>query len=175
MKFSKGKIVVHPHHGPATVERVFSHTLRGKRKQYITLLTHEGELSVSVPVERAKEIGVRPPMDVDGVKEIFAIFLDESGTFDRVWSRRFKDYNERLKSGNVETLAGLIRDIMRRNEERKVSYGELGVMRSAVSLMVAELALSLKITAEEASTMMDQAILEEVEPKLDKDGLVLAS
>lgn len=175
MKFSKGKVVVHPYHGPATVKKIFSRTLRGERKEYITLLTHGDQMSVSVPIERAVEIGVRRPLDLEGMTEIFSIFMSESGAFDKVWSRRFKDYNERLKSGDVKTLAGLVRDIARRNEERKVSYGEIGVLRSATGLLTAEIALGLKITPDEAAAMITKAILEDIAPKLDKDGLVLAS
>lgn len=175
LKFTKGQIVVHPHHGPATVKSITSRTLRGEKKDYLDLLTHEDEMSVAVPAEQAEEMGVRPLMDVDGVKKIFEILADESSPFDRVWSRRFKDYTERLNSGDVTTIAGLIRDITRRNEESRVSYGEMGVLRDALGPLVAELALALDVEKETVENLINQAVLEDEVPKLGKDGLVLAS
>lgn len=175
MNFTKGQIVVHPHHGPATVKKISSRTLRGEKKQYLTLLTHQDEMSVAVPVDLAEEMGVRPLMDAAGVKEIFEILTGESSPFDKVWSRRFKDYTERLNSGDVITTAGLVRDITRRNHESRVSYGEMGVLRDATGPLVAELALALDAEKEKVEEVIEQAILEGEMPKLGKSGLVLAS
>lgn len=175
MKFTKGQVVVHPHHGPATVKKIASRTLRGEKKQYLTLVTHQDEMSVSVPADLAEEMGVRPLMDAKGVKQIFDILTGESSPFDKVWSRRFKDYTERLNSGDIITIAGLIRDITRRNHDSRVSYGEMGVLRDASGPLIAELALALEIDEERASQLVEEAILEGVSPKLGKDGLVLAS
>lgn len=175
LKFTKGQIVVHPHHGPATVKKISSRTLRDEKKQYLTLLTHQDEMSVAVPADLAEEMGVRPLMDADGVRDIFEILTGESSPFDKVWSRRFKDYTERLNSGDVTTTAGLVRDISRRNHDSRVSYGEMGVLRDALGPLVAELALALNIDTDKASELIDAAVLEKEMPKLGKNGLVLAS
>lgn len=175
LKFTKGQIVVHPHHGPATVKKISSRTLRDEKKQYLTLETHQDQMSVAVPVDLAEEMGVRPLMDTAGVKEIFGILSGESSPFDKVWSRRFKDYTERLNSGDVITTAGLVRDITRRNHESRVSYGEMGVLRDATGPLVAELSLALEIEPESVQELIDKAILENELPKFNKSGVVLAS
>lgn len=174
MKFTKGQIVVHPHHGPATVKNIASRKLRDEKKEYITLHTHQDDMSVSVPVDLAEEMGVRPLMDAAGVKEIFEILAGESSPFDKVWSRRFKDYTERLNSGDIITTAGLIRDITRRNQDSRVSYGEMGVLRDATGPLVAELSLALDAENEVIEQLIEKAILEEEIPKLGKNGPVLA-
>ncbi len=175
MQFTKGKIVIHPHHGPSTVQEIATRTIRGERTKYLTLLTHEGEISVSMPTDRAEELGIRRVMDLAGVREIFDVLMDESGPHNRIWSRRYKDYTQRLNSGDVATIAGLVRDLMRRNEERRVSYGEMGVLREAHALLTAELALSLDRTAEQVAQMVESAVLNDVAPKFTADGLALAS
>lgn len=173
LKFTKGKVVIHPHHGPSTVKKVASRTVRGERISYLTLLTHDGDLSVAIPAERAEEIGVRRVMDASGAADVFEVLMGESGSHDRVWSRRFKDYTNRLNTGDVATIAGLIRDLIRRNEERRISYGEMGILREATALLTAELALSLKRTPEQVEEMVRAAVLEGVAPKIT--GLPLAS
>lgn len=175
LQFTKGKVVIHPHHGPSTVKRIAKRTVRGERATYVTLLTEHGDLSVSIPSERAAEFGVRDVMGIEGVREIFEVLMEESGSYQRIWSRRFKDYTERLNSGDVHTIAGLIRDLTRRNEERRISYGEMGILREATALLSAELALSLDVSPEQVSELMNEAALNDVAPELTKDGLDLAS
>lgn len=159
MRFTRGKIVIHPHHGPSTVEKIAHRTVRGEQREYLTLLTHEGDLSVSIPSERAAEIGVRRVMDREAVQGIFEVLRDESMPHNRIWSRRFRDYTQRANSGDIATIAGLVRDLTRRNEERRISYGEMGILRQAGAVLVAELALSLGREPEEVSEMVDDAIL----------------
>ncbi len=141
--------------------------MRGEKKEYLTLLTHQDEMSVAVPMELAEEMGVRPLMDEAGVKEIFEILAGESSPFDKVWSRRFKDYTERLGSGDVITTAGLVRDITRRNHDSRVSYGEMGVLREATGPLVAELMLALELDKEKVEELISHAILEAEVPTID--------
>lgn len=166
LKFTKGKVVIHPHHGPSTVKKIANRTVRGEQTKYLTLITHADELSVSVPTEMAEEIGLRQVMDRDGVREIFEVLMGESGPYNRVWSRRFRDYTQRANSGDIETIAGLVRDLLRRNEERPISYGEKGVLNQANAMLTAELALSLDCDEEEATEMVTKAVLEDVTPEL---------
>lgn len=166
MKFTKGKVVIHPHHGPSTVEKVGMRKIRGERTPYLTLMVHGGDLSVSLPEERANDIGIRAVVDADGVKEIFDVLLSESQPHDRVWSRRFKAYTERLHSGDINIIAGLIRDLSRRNEERRISYGEMGILKEAIERVTAELSLAMKVPAEELEDVVQTAALEGVVPEL---------
>ncbi len=175
MKFSKGQIIVHPQHGPATVEKVSTRSIRGERKKYLTLTVRSDGMQVALPVEFADEIGVRSIIDADGVQEIFQLLVAESEPFDNVWSRRFKSYTERLRSGSLPTLAGLIRDLTRRNEEKKVSYGEANILREATATFTAELAIALKVGEEQVERMVNTAVLERTVPNLTEEALALAS
>src|SRR5690625_7763147 len=97
-------------------------------------------MSVAVPVDLADEMGVRPLMDSKGVRGIFEILTGESSPFDKAWSRRFKDYTERLNSGVGITTAGLVRDPPRRNHHNRLPYGEPGALRADVARLSTELA-----------------------------------
>lgn len=175
MKFSKGQVVVHPQHGPATISQISTRTLKGTRKQYLKLTVHDDDMWVAVPVDLAEEMGVRPVLDAAGITEIFELLVAESEPFDQVWSRRFKNYTERLRSGDIRTLAGLIRDLTRRNDEKKVSYGEASLLREAVSPFVAELAIVLALPSDEVEVMVDAAVRQQRMPDLRSGAMALAS
>src|SRR5690625_351976 len=166
LEFSTGQVVVHPHHGPATVKRTFSRSIRGERRKYLRLQVHHDDLLVAVPVETAEEIGVRPTIDLEEVREIFDVLLAESGKQEKVWSRRIKSNTERLRTGDMKTVAALIRDLTRQNDEKRLAFGEMKLLRDATGPFVAELALVLSKDAEEVTEMMNAAILEDVKPEL---------
>ena len=174
MEFSKGQVLIHPQHGPATVTKVTSRVIQGERRRYLILKVHTDGMSVSLPVDATEEIGVRPVMDAARVREVFEQLANEGEPFDKVWSRRFKHNTERLRSGDLIKVAGLIRDVTRRDDEVKVSYGEANLLNEARDLLTAELALALRVTQERAVELVEAAVRERLVPELDKD-LALAS
>ncbi|WP_192498765.1 CarD family transcriptional regulator [Ornithinimicrobium pratense] len=174
MHFSKGQILIHPQHGPATVTKVTTRTIHGERRHYLILSVHTDGMSVSLPVDATEEIGVRAVMDGARAREVFVRLADEGEPFDKVWSRRFKHNTERLRSGDLLMVAGLIRDVTRRDDEVRVSYGEANLLREALGLLTAELAIALRVTSERAVALVESAVRERVVPELSED-LALAS
>lgn len=174
MQFSKGQVLIHPQHGPATVTKVSSRVIQGERRRYLLLNVHTDDMSVSLPVDAAEEIGVRAVMGEARVREVFTVLTDEGEPFDKVWSRRFKHNTERLRSGDLLKIAGLIRDVTRRDDEVKVSYGEANLLNEAKSLLTAELAIALRLTPERAVEVVETAVRERLVPELG-ESLALAS
>ena len=175
MQFAKGQVVVHPHHGPATVTGLAFREVGDQRSRYLTLRIRRDDLEVSLPVDRAEEIGVRPVLDAAGVQQVFKILAGPGQAFDKVWSRRVKDFTERLRSSDIFTVVGLVRDITRQNEEKKVSYGEMNLLNEARALVIAELAVALGLDDEEIAELIEPAVLEGTQPTLSKRALARAS
>lgn len=174
LQLNKGQVLIHPQHGPVTVTKTMSRTVGGKSLKYVILDVHAEDMSVSLPVDSVEEIGVRAVMDAARVREVFEVLTDEGEPFDKVWSRRFKHNTERLRSGDQLKIAGLIRDVTRRDDEVKVSYGEANLLQEGLNLLTAELSIALGVPAERAVELVIQAVRDRNMPKLDED-LALAS
>lgn len=175
MSFSNGQVVVHPHHGPATVKKTFTRTIRQERKRYYRLEVHHTELAVAVPVDLAETIGVRPTIDLAEAGELFDLLLAPAVQQETVWSRRIKYNGERLRSGQIRTIAEMIRDLTHQNETKRLAFGEMKLLRDATEPFVAELAHVLALDQEEVTAMVDAAILEGVKPELREGALATAS
>jgi CarD family transcriptional regulator len=160
MVFSPGQIVVHPHHGPATVTGIATRHIRGVPAKYLTLEIHSTNLVVGVPVAKADEIGIRPVLDTAALKELFDVLRAPSPKEVEGWSRRFKDNHEKLRLGDLCTTAGVVRDLLRRQEMKGISLGEKDLLKEARRPLVAELALALGITEEQAEDALGAAALE---------------
>lgn len=158
MEFSQGQIVVHPHHGPATVTEITTRMIRNEPRQYLKLEVLHSNLVVGVPLASAEEVGVRPVLDADALRDVFAILTAPSGFQENGWSRRIKANLDRLRTGDVETIAGLVRDLARRLEEKGLSLGEKDLLRDARQPLAAEIAVALSVTEAEVDVLIDDAI-----------------
>ena len=175
MNYFPGQVLVHPHHGPATVAKIATRKVGKSQKRYLKLDVHDAELSVGIPLEQAEEMGVRPLLDADGLREIFDVLLAPTGEKEKVWSRRVKRSADQLRSGDIRIIAGLIRDLTRWNEEKRLSFGEAKTLRDALTPFVAEVALVLAVDEEEASAVVDAAVLKGTRPTVPQDRLAAAS
>ncbi|WP_193312857.1 CarD family transcriptional regulator [Georgenia subflava] len=175
MNLARGQVLIHPHHGPATVAQVTTRTIRNRRTKYLTLTVHDTELSILVPMDQAEEIGVRPVIDVKDARDIFKLLLEPGEKKEKVWSRRIKNSTDRLRSGDILTIAGLIRDMTRWNDETRLSFGEMKLLRDARGPFESELAIALSATTDEVSAMIDAAVLEGIWPAIPESVLAAAS
>ena len=62
MSFNVGDRVVYPHHGAAIVEKKEVKEVFGEQKEYLVLRMAHGEMTVSVPSDKAEEVGMRWPI-----------------------------------------------------------------------------------------------------------------
>ena len=112
MPFKVGDKVVYPHHGAAVIEGTDTITMPdgGKNKYFVLRMTH-GDLTLKVPTDRAEEIGMRYPISKEDVEDVFEVLAKKDVREPTNWSRRFKNHQEKLKSGDVYQVAEVVRNL----------------------------------------------------------------
>ena len=73
MAFKVGDRVVYPHHGAAVIKKKQSMEVGGEKKEYFVLQMAHGDLTLSVPVDKADEVGMRPPISVEDVEDVLRL------------------------------------------------------------------------------------------------------
>ncbi|MGI9602871.1 MAG: CarD family transcriptional regulator, partial [Acidimicrobiales bacterium] len=105
MSFNVGDRVVYPHHGAAVVEKKEMKEAFGEKTEYLVLKMAHGEMMLSVPSEKAEEVGMRWPISTEDVEDLFEVLAKRDVREPANWSRRFKNHQEKLKSGDVYQVA----------------------------------------------------------------------
>ena len=159
MQFEAGQTVIHPHHGPATVVEVFERSTKGRSRRYLGLQVHRTDLRVGVPVEAIDEVGLRPVYAETQAEELLAVLRSPGDEQEEQWSRRFKANQEKLRLGDLLVTAGVVRDLLRRRDERGLSLGEKDMLKHAARPVLAELALALTLTDEDVETLLHSTVL----------------
>lgn len=150
MTYDVGDRVVYPHHGAAIIVRREKREVDGERNEYLVLEMAHGELTLSVPVTKADDVGMRPPIGRDEVEDLFELLSRRDIREPANWSRRFKNHQEKLKSGDVYQVAEVVRNLSLRDQAKGLSAGEKSMFVKARSVLVSELSFALEVSEDVA-------------------------
>ena len=141
--FKIGDKAVYPAQGVAEVTSIEEKDIAGKRMQFYVLRILDTNRKIMVPIQQARSVGLRPPVNEAGVQQIFAILKDPKTVFDnQTWNRRFRGFMDKIKTGSVYDVAEVMRDLYRLRAEKSLSFGERRMLETARALIVKEIAIS---------------------------------
>ncbi|MDR0837414.1 MAG: hypothetical protein LBM94_04280 [Propionibacteriaceae bacterium] len=92
------------------------------------------------------------------LETLFDVLRSPAGPEQSSWTRRFKEFNELLKSPNILVVAGVVRNLSRRLERTHLSVGEKDMLKQARLPLIEEISLSLSVTSNEATEILDSVI-----------------
>ncbi len=95
-----------------------------------------GELTLSVPVDKAEEVGMRPPISKSDVEDLFRLIGKRDVREPANWSRRFKNHQEKMKSGDVYQVAEVVRNLALREAGKGLSTAEKSMLERARGILV---------------------------------------
>ena len=159
MTYKPGDRVVYPHHGAAVIEKKEKRTAFGEEKEYFVLRMAHGEMTLAVPVDKTEEVGMRWPISTEDVEDLFEVLAKRDIREPANWSRRFKNHQEKLKSGDVYQVAEVVRNLALRNHAKGLSAGEKSLYTKARDVLVSELAFALSIEEDDAMAKVDSALV----------------
>src|SRR6476469_4864732 len=158
MTFAVGDKVVYPHHGAAIIEGKEKRVFDGQKTDYFVLRITYGDLKVSIPVDKADEIGLREVIKDEEVEEVFAVLRKKEARMPTNWSRRFKNHVEKLKSGDIYQVAEVVRNLSIREADKGLSAGEKRMLARARQIRVSELTFALNVDEEAAESRLDDVL-----------------
>ncbi len=158
MSFKAGDRVVYPHHGAAIIESTEMVEFNGEATEYFVLRTAHDELTVRVPVDKVDEVGMRPPISLEDVEDLFVLLSKKDVREPANWSRRFKNHQEKLKSGDVYQVAEVVRNLSLREKAKGLSAGEKTMYAKARKVLVSELSFALEVSEDDATDKVDDQL-----------------
>ncbi|MEZ5340488.1 MAG: hypothetical protein R2706_03300 [Acidimicrobiales bacterium] len=75
------------------------------------------------------------------------------------WSRRFKNHQEKLKSGDVYQVAEVVRMALREKQRRVFSAGEKNMATKARKVLVSELSVATDVSEDDAIDQVDAQLV----------------
>ena len=159
MTFKAGDRVVYPHHGAAIIEKIETIEFGGEKTKYFVLKTAHDELTVRVPIDKVDDVGMRPPISLEDVEDLFVLLAKKDVREPANWSRRFKNHQEKLKSGDVYQVAEVVRNLALRESAKGLSAGEKNMYSKARKVLVSELSFALDVSEDDAMDQVDAQLV----------------
>jgi CarD family transcriptional regulator len=157
--YKVGDQVVYPHHGVATIEKIEQKEILGEEKTYLVLRLDAGDLTLMVPAASCEQVGIRELIGRDQVDSVLRVLRKGEVTDNAEnWSRRFKANSEKLKSGDIKLVAEVVRNLSIRERDKGLSTGEKRMLGRARQILAGEIAVAMKVDAEEAEKVLEKAL-----------------
>jgi CarD family transcriptional regulator len=175
VNFKKGETCIYPQHGACVVQGTKKMEFFGEKREYLILKTVINEMTLKVPIDKADDVGVRPPVSPDELEDLVSVLAKPDPRVPSNWSRRFKNHQEKLKSGDVYQVAEVVRNLAARNRDASLSAAERTMYERARVNLISEISPARKVSAEDAEIYLDEALAkgvlkdgEEVDEKKSK-------
>ena len=157
--FQIGDKIVHPMHGAGVIEQIAQEKIGGKLMTFYVFKMPISGLTLKIPTGNSEAIGIRAISSREEIeqmiREIPALCIDMTAN----WNHRYRENMERLKSGNLLEVAGVIKALMHRDNDRGLSNGERKMLHSAKQILISEIVLAECVEYSAAEARINAAML----------------
>lgn len=164
--YQPGDTVVYLTHGVGDIERREEREVMGEKREYFFIRFRSGMTS-QVPVKYARETGLRSLISKRAATKVSRTLASEPSGQGGLWSHRVQRNEDKLKRGEAELTAEVVRDLSALERIGKISSSEHLLRRKAVGLLAQELGDVWKVDADEAEerivTIVEEAAAESAE------------
>jgi len=167
--FSLNELVVYPAQGVGRVERIECEAIGGVSTEFYIVRILSNNVTLMVPVANARNVGLRPVCSAEKGESILESLKDRSdftGYTGHNWNRRYREYSEKLKSGALEDVAYVLKELLLIGNDKELSFGERRLLEQAMNLITLELSFCLDTPQEEIQERIN-SLFEDV---LTKNG-----
>lgn len=152
--FNIGDCVVYPAHGVGEIIGEETQIIGGIELRVFIIALMKDKVILRVPVKRANSVGLRHLSSLEVFHSVFGIFQAKAKPPKGMWSKRAQEYETKINSGSVTSLAEVIRDLYKNSEDPSRSYSERVIYESALNRLAGEFAVIKGIAIESALTML---------------------
>ena len=161
-EFQVGDHVVYPAHGVGQVQGIETQEVAGlKLEVYVITFDHE-KMTLRVPTAKAKTAGLRPLAETDVVSKALTTLKGRARVKRTMWSRRAQEYEAKINSGDLISIAEVVRDLHRAENQPEQSYSERQLYEQALDRMAREVAAIERIDRETAIGIVNKSLIKAV-------------
>ena len=158
LEFSVGNHVVYPAHGVGQVAGIETQAVAGMELEvYVITFDHE-KMTLRVPTKKAKVAGLRPLAAGDVVGQALTTLKGRARIKRTMWSRRAQEYEAKINSGDLQSIAEVVRDLYRSDAQPEQSYSERQLYEAALDRMAREIAAVQKLTEMESLKLIESQL-----------------
>ena len=159
--FKVGDRAVYPAQGVGIVESIEAREFSGEKHKFYMLRIIDNDMTIMVPVGNASHVGMRNLISKDKVDTIYSVLSEKQNGGGAIasWSRRQREYNDKIKTGDPREVAEVLRELYLIRGAKELSYGEKKVLELARRLLVLELSLAEGVAEAQVQQRLEKMVM----------------
>jgi CarD family transcriptional regulator len=113
LSFDVGDYVVYPKHGVGRVIELQSTDIAGMKLELYVLRFEKERMTLRVPTNKAESVGMRKLSSDKTMQEALTTLKGKPKVKRTMWSRRAQEYEAKINSGDLASIAEVVRDLFR--------------------------------------------------------------
>jgi CarD family transcriptional regulator len=154
MAFQVDQHVVYPAHGVGKIVGVEKQVVAGMDLEVYVVAFDQDKMILRVPTNRAIAAGMRALASANIVGDALRTLGGRARIRRTMWSRRAQEYEAKINSGDLISIAEVVRDLHRAESQPEQSYSERQLYENALDRMARELAAVENIDRDHAMKML---------------------
>ncbi|PCI64193.1 MAG: CarD family transcriptional regulator [Kordiimonadales bacterium] len=159
LEFSIGDYIVYPKHGVGKITELETQEIAGMVLELYVVRFEKERMTLRVPTNKAEISGMRRLSSNATLKEAFITLKGRARIKRTMWSRRAQEYEAKINSGDLVSIAEVVRDLHRGEDQPEQSYSERQIYESALGRLARELAAVEEIDEEAAMTKLENELV----------------
>ena len=156
--FHIGDKVVYPNHGVGIIEQISSRTIGASVEKFYLLKIKASSLKVMVPFNNVNSVGLRRVVRNGEIQKILEYLTDGECSNNTDWKYRFKENSERMRTGSLLEVAGVLKALLMLNQSKPLSFREKKMLERARYLLVSELAMAKNCEEPQVEELLNKAL-----------------
>ena len=157
-RFRANESVVYPSHGVGRVVRIEDQMFGEVKVPLLVIYFEKEKMTLRVPKARAADAGLRSLSSPTRIREAIETLKGRARIKRMMWSRRAQEYEQKINSGDILSIAEVVRDLHRVGDQSQ-SYSERQLYQQARERLVSEVAAVQKTDVNQARERVDEALL----------------
>ena len=153
--FEEGDFVVYPTHGVGRILGTEEREVAGTTLELLVVRFEQDRMTLRVPMEKAKSLGLRTLSSKRQMEQAITTLQGKAKVRRTMWSRRAQEYETKIKSGDPVSIAEVVRDLHRRENQSEQSYSGRQMYQAALERLAREFAAIEKIDQDVAALRLE--------------------
>ncbi len=158
IEFKEGDYVIYPMHGVGKVIEISNKIVLGKRKKYYQISLLNNKMKLMLPIDRSQEMGLREIISKQKVTSVIKVLKQDINDQEEDWKIRYQNNLNKIKTGSLNKIAEVCRDLYRRAENRDLSIMERKLYETAYSMIIYELSIVKDSSIENISNFISEIL-----------------
>ncbi len=143
--FKASEFIVYPAHGVGKIVGIEEQEIAGMALELFVINFEKEKLTLRVPTGKLASVGMRKLSEEPVVKKAMEILKGRARVKRTMWSRRAQEYVAKINSGDLVSIAEVVRDLYRSEAQPEQSYSERQLYEDALDRMAREIAAVEKL------------------------------